>query len=625
MNMLARSFFSFVLALVFLQSLSQNETNKWYFGQNAGLDFMTNPPTVLTNGAIFTNEGCATISDASGNLLFYTDGVTVFDKNHAVMANGSGLNGHNSSSQSAIIAKQPGNANIYYVFTQSGTVGIGAGYSVVDMSLAAGIGSVTVKNMTLSTPCTEKLTSVKHCNGIDIWVIYHDWNSADFKSFLLTSAGVNTSAVVSTIGTSHTAGNNFAGCMKTSPNGKKLAVAIPGAGSFELFDFDNTTGVVSNSLSLSDTIVGAYGCEFSPDGTKLYGSRTVPKKPQLFQWDLCAGSPAAIAASIYAFVTTNSTAMGSLQRASDGKIYGARNSPLWLITINNPNGLGAACNYVELGISIAPKNAVLSLPNFITSFKRPVTPPFTSTVSCNTVSFSEHSFASGAGAFCQNVTFSVTSVLWDFGDPASGVLNNSMVNNPAHTYPAPGTYTTQLVLYYSCGGGNDTLRQTVNVVDVAPTLSVAGNYTICQGEKRTYTVTGANTYSWNTGGTTTTLSIGPSASTATYNVVGTTTAGCSSKKIFTVTVNKCTGISEQGGQADPLSFFPNPVSGILHLENTEKTQVLILNLSGVALIKKECRPGTAELDLSSLEDGVYFVRTTTAKGTQTRRLVKIAE
>ena len=82
---------------------SQNETKKWYFGNQAGLDFMTSPPTILTNGVINTVEGCATISDAAGNLLFYTDGITVYNKNHVVMANGTGLNGNSSSTQSAII------------------------------------------------------------------------------------------------------------------------------------------------------------------------------------------------------------------------------------------------------------------------------------------------------------------------------------------------------------------------------------------------------------------------------------------------------------------------------------------------------------------------------------------
>src|SRR5688572_22689525 len=87
---------------------SQNETTKWYFGNMAGLDFMTTPPTILTNGAMNTSEGCSSIANSAGSLLFYTDGITIWDQNHVAMANGTGLLGSNSTSQSGVIVKKPG-------------------------------------------------------------------------------------------------------------------------------------------------------------------------------------------------------------------------------------------------------------------------------------------------------------------------------------------------------------------------------------------------------------------------------------------------------------------------------------------------------------------------------------
>ena len=54
---------------------SQQEASNWYFGRNAGLKFHENGTvTALSDGQLNTWEGCATISDAEGNLLFYTDG-----------------------------------------------------------------------------------------------------------------------------------------------------------------------------------------------------------------------------------------------------------------------------------------------------------------------------------------------------------------------------------------------------------------------------------------------------------------------------------------------------------------------------------------------------------------------
>src|SRR5689334_20241397 len=108
----------FLLTLIVFPNLSQaqKENNVWYFGNGAGIDFNSGSPVGLNNGALFTVEGCASIADASGNLLFYTDGVTVYNKVHSVMTNGLGLLGGNSSSESAIIVPMPGSSTLYYIF-----------------------------------------------------------------------------------------------------------------------------------------------------------------------------------------------------------------------------------------------------------------------------------------------------------------------------------------------------------------------------------------------------------------------------------------------------------------------------------------------------------------------------
>ena len=102
-----------LLLLLFGNELyCQLESNNWYFGNFAGVTFSNGSPVALTNGALITTEGVATISDGAGNLLLYTDGVTVYNRNHVTMTNGTGLFGDASSTQSAIIVKQPGNTNI---------------------------------------------------------------------------------------------------------------------------------------------------------------------------------------------------------------------------------------------------------------------------------------------------------------------------------------------------------------------------------------------------------------------------------------------------------------------------------------------------------------------------------
>src|SRR5690349_5705120 len=102
------------LVLICLVSISgyscfgQGEANKWLFGNGGGLDFNTGSPVPFAGGQINTTEGSASVSDAAGNLLFYTDGITVWDRTHAMMPNGFGLLGGVSSSQSAMIVLLPG-------------------------------------------------------------------------------------------------------------------------------------------------------------------------------------------------------------------------------------------------------------------------------------------------------------------------------------------------------------------------------------------------------------------------------------------------------------------------------------------------------------------------------------
>ena len=625
-----KTLLSCVLTVVTAFAFSQNEAQKWYFGTNAGLDFVTSPPTVLTNGMLVTNEGCATISDGAGNLLFYTDGSKIYDKTHAIMLNGTGLTGNPSTTQSGIIVKQPGSSTIYYVFSL-GASGTGSlCFSTVDLTLAGGLGAVTVKNTLLSATMSEKLTSVPHCNGKDIWVLAHANNSTAFHAYLVTSTGVNITPVITNIGTAYGSGTTWLGNMKASPNGRKLGLAIHGqTGNFEIYDFDNATGVISNSLVLGTAqttptyFPNAYGCEFSPDGSKFYGdTESGASTSKLFQWDLCAGSPTAIIASQY--VDTVPSQLMGMQLATNGKIYVSRSGKDTLAVIHNPNAIGAACNYVHSGQPLAPKKSTLNLPNFMTGFFKPVPQPFTYTVSCNVASFDSPSVTNTLNAGCGAVVVTPTNVLWNFGDPASGAANSSTLNSPTHTYPGLGTYTVQMIAYNACS--SDTMRIPVTVANAAPTLSIAGTFTVCKGEKRIYTVSGASSYTWHTTGVnTTTISLTTPTITTTYSVSGVLsgTNSCVSKKTFTLTVAKCTGIESATEADQSFVFYPNPSDGKISVESSYDVRIRILDKSGIIVLERSLESGNHDLDISSFSNGIYSIQCFTKKGVTTKRLVKI--
>ena len=438
-----------IFLLFFNLLKAQKEANVWHFGYHAALNFSTSPPSIAT-GSLETFEGSASISDLSGNLLFYTDGMTVYDKNHNIMGNGSGLFGHGSSTQSGIIVKKPGSNSVYYIFTQDATGGPnGLSYSIVDMTLAAGIGSVTTKNFLIHAPSCEKVTSVKHCNGSDAWIISHDFGTDSFRTYLLTSTGLNLAPVMSSAGYSIVTTNHTLGQLKVSPDGRKLGVAvwdpfIPAY--FEIYDFDPSSGIVSNAINLG-SFLAPYGCEFSQDGTKFYGGTY--SNASIYQWDLCAGTPTAVIASMLTFSTSGSP-IGSFQLAPDGKIYIARLSVSFLSVIHSPNSLGVACNFVDSSQSVAPNLSMSGLPNFINGYFKSKLLPFTYTMNCLNGEFVAPPALNSTVIGCSQPSHSINSHTWDFGDPGSGANNTSTLFNPSHLFSAIGTYTVKIKLQYQC-------------------------------------------------------------------------------------------------------------------------------------------------------------------------------
>ncbi len=370
------AFVTLTFCSLFTLEAANERTHNWYFGQNAGLTFSSGAPAVLTNGAMNTGEGCSSISDKSGNLEFYTSGINVYTRNHTVMVNGTGLGGDNSSTQSALIVPKPGSTSIYYIFTADAWGRPrGIRYSEVDMTLQGGLGEVTVKNVQLITPAHEKLTAVCHANGSDYWVIAHERNHNRFSAYLVSNTGVNTTPVTSTSApTAMSNMHDMPGALKASPDGTKLVQAIYTRGLFELYDFDNSTGMASNRIQLAPAPAhrNAYGVEFSPNSQVVYCAY---QTDWIYQYDLNAGSASAIVNSATAI--GNSVDMHtSLQLGSDGKIYVARPGSVYLAVINQPNTLGLGCSFVDNGINLGSGKSRAGLPNFASCFLAPCDIPW---------------------------------------------------------------------------------------------------------------------------------------------------------------------------------------------------------------------------------------------------------
>jgi gliding motility-associated-like protein len=387
-----------ILLLIFLflciNSFGQSEAANWYFGYGGGIRFnqISNNVSSVNDGKLFTNEGCATISDDTGNLLFYTDGSSVWNRNHVIMQNGYGLFGDSSSTQSAIIVPKPNEPNIYYVFTVDNLLDgldYGLNYSEIDITLDNGLGAVTVKNTNLLQKSSEKITAVlKDCITKSIWVVAFSTEDGSpglfntYHAFEVNDLGVNPVSVKSTFNLLFV--GDARGYLKLSPDGSKMASANVQDGLF-LYDFDTATGKVSNEIKL--TITGnsryAYGLEFSPNSQLLYvhasnnffsqgnndDQNPINHTSSLLQYNLLDAN----VQNSGIIIDNRNLYRGGLQLGPNGKIYRALSATYnqglpYLGIINNPDNLGLACNYINNGINISPNSSAQGLPPFIASF-----------------------------------------------------------------------------------------------------------------------------------------------------------------------------------------------------------------------------------------------------------------
>lgn len=356
-------------------AVCQKEGNNWYFGTGTGITFNTNPPSFIPGSSMNTYEGCSSVSNENGDLLFYTDGQTVFTKNNLVMMNGTGLFGHFSSTNSAVILQNPGsNKNLYYVFTLSERGDSkGLNYSIVDMSEESGLGKVTQKNINLiNAPLCEKLATSRNCDGSGFWLVVHGFNNDLFYALEFTD-GKFGAPISSKTGSLHPSYNGSggvnataSGSMRISNNGKKLALAIGWSNKVELFDFNSKTGVVSSPVYLH-THDKPYGIEFSPNSNYLYVSDLTPNN-YISQYEIISRIETVIQNSKTIVGKTAGAMPGGIQMGPDNKLYICINTKSYLGVIEYPDLKGINCKFIENYVSLKTGVCQFGLPNIFPGY-----------------------------------------------------------------------------------------------------------------------------------------------------------------------------------------------------------------------------------------------------------------
>jgi len=400
MKLAAVSVISFLLLCVNIHG--QGISNQFLLGyadsfdiytssSKARMDFFSGAPVITSeNRKMRFYETQGNISDAQGNFLMSSNGVWIANATGDTMMNGSGLSPGQFTDDYAdglpivsgcIILPFPGHADQYVIFhmTSNYSYGLRASevyYSIVDMTLDNGLGSVISKNqVAIQDTLSWGLGACRHANGRDWWIVaLKDSSDIAFK-ILLTPSGI--------FGvTQQHLGNSFynvASQLVFSPDGNKFSYTAgygpPYYIESRLFDFDRCSGLFSNYIyiPLNDSHP-AWSAAFSPDSKKLYVATTY----HVFQINTDTTDVAASLDSVaandgyYSPVPPFLDSFYLLYLAPDGKIYiTSGNSVIDLHVINSPDNPGAACDVQQHTLHL-PCYHSASVPNHPNYFLGPV-------------------------------------------------------------------------------------------------------------------------------------------------------------------------------------------------------------------------------------------------------------
>jgi hypothetical protein len=362
----------------------------WVFGKNAGLNF-TGSPISFFAPTINAPEGSASISSTSGNLLFFTDGTRVW--NAAGTLKISGLLGHPSSTQSAVIVPDPGNGKRYYVFTTDGSSGTNNHLNGIRLTYttptsawpSVPLSSLMTMPPTVGFSSTERVIAVRHENKKDYWILtivqrLPFQQNGDIAPGLLRVLRV-TATGVSYVGDqplNRVIGD--IGQLKASANGRHIAFADMCTGRVILFPFSSGTGLINLAQGVdipaidphTGTRAYPYGVEFSWSGRLLYFSTL---------WPLPTNNPPTSDGRIFQhFISTGATqlvgsrpnlpptdaAVASLQLASDKQIYITQGGDNKLGVVASPDIPGIGCAVTFNAQTLSPTSqSILGLPNMI--------------------------------------------------------------------------------------------------------------------------------------------------------------------------------------------------------------------------------------------------------------------
>jgi gliding motility-associated-like protein len=506
--------------LFFLSSLSgftQKEAYNWYFGNRAALNFSSGEAVSLDNSNMLAWDGCASLSDSSGNLLFYSNGEKIWNREHQVMPNGNGLFGYNGATQSALFIPIPEASGKYLLFTMGNTSLTGQQpgcfYSMIDMNLDNGRGDIISDQKNLFLPGSDSANDVmmalSHGNSKDYWLIIRSFSEFNcFKSYRITMNGIGNDPVISDCiyDVSSTAAQ---GTSKASPDGRYYVYArtewsLSNPRGTELYTVNNLTGYLTPVFAFAgdDDSFWVNGAEFSTNSEYLYLSINQILFPPLTyhtmakQYDMSKLNDVDLfeSSGVTIYYEESENGFEQMQIGPDGKIYVAHNlgDNKHMARINYPANHGIACEFEKEAVELIRGNTLQGLPTFIQSYF---------------VKFNWNGNCLGDSTrFSSWFLPEPESIQWDFGDPGSGPNNFSNLLNPAHQFSGQGTFTVTATAFYPNGRIETYVRDVI--ITPYPVFELGEDQSICPGAEALLSsgVMLAQCL-WNTGATTSSITV----------------------------------------------------------------------------------------------------------------------
>lgn len=245
--------------------------------------------------------------------------------------------------------------------------------------------------------------------------------------------------------------------------------------------------------------------------------------------------------------------------------------------------------------------------------------------SCSSSSLAVNGTNNGGGSYtiCDPIFsyYPADTYLWN-GPVGSGITN---VTTQTINLTASGIYT----LTSTNNGCPNPITQTLNITLIPPpsvTIS-ASSSSICLGGSviMTTSVTGATSYSWNTGSSNPSIFVSPTSTTV-YSVTANYFGSCAQTSTFEIIVDPCiTKLYEANVNQENILVYPNSIQTNVTVKATGVIiQEININNSIGQLIYSSHYENAAQttIDCSKFSTGIYFMKLKTNKGTITKKIIK---